>query len=319
MLQLQRGFGSGSRRRDPLHRRHVHCCRSSSGFSPIAPMPANGWRTRPGSSSRLSASRPVRLASPSIPGVGWSNASWHGLGETAASQRISKERSPRQPPSSMPLPSCCSRDDWLVRFEIRVRLLAKDAVRTVLLWTAQPKALAYSMLRSVLVGGDDCYHLGNSRDCGWVAALLASERCATDDRDRSRRSDCRCESAHPFYRGVRTGIGFPPRVTSVLVPLPFCMNRPSPPEPAVVVLAADPTFPITTVGRREVAAVGSSTFWEVCATVAPIISARIGVTASKDLNMSCSPGDCLQARVLAVPFTGMGTLSRLRTVRKLLR
>jgi hypothetical protein len=45
-------------------------------------------------------------------------------------------------------------------------------VRTVLLWTAQPKALAYSMLRSVLVGGDDCYHLGNSGDCGWVAALL---------------------------------------------------------------------------------------------------------------------------------------------------
>ena len=66
--------------------------------------------------------KPVRLASPSIPGVGWSNASWHGSGETAASQRISKERSPRQPPSSMPLPSCCSRDDWLVPFEIRVRL-----------------------------------------------------------------------------------------------------------------------------------------------------------------------------------------------------
>jgi hypothetical protein len=123
----------------------------------------------------------------------------------------------------------------------------------------------------------------------------------------------------PVYRGVRTTIGFPPGVTSVLVPLPFCMKKPSPPEPAMVVLAADPTFPITKVGLLDVVAVGSATFCEVCATVAPVSSARTGVTASKDLNMSCSPGDCLQAGVLAVAFTDMGVLSRLRTVRKLLR
>ena len=87
----------------------------------------------------------------------------------------------------------------------------------------------------------------------------------------------------------------------------------------MVVLAADPTFLVTTVGLLEVVAVGSTTFCEVCATVAPVSSARTEVTASKDLNMSCSPGDFLQAGVLAVPFTDMGAQSRLRTVRKLLR
>jgi hypothetical protein len=87
----------------------------------------------------------------------------------------------------------------------------------------------------------------------------------------------------------------------------------------MVVLAADPTFLVTTVGLLEVVAVGSTTFCEVCATVTPVSSARTEVTASKDLNMSCSPGDCPQAGVLVVPFTDMGALSRLRTVRKLLR
>ncbi len=123
MLQVHAGFGSGSRRRNPLAAGFTpDCCRSSSGCSPIAPMSPNAWRTRPGSSSRSSASRPDRLDLPCIPGVGWSNASWHGSAETAALQRISREPSPRQPPSSTPLPSCCSRDDWLVRFEIRVGL-----------------------------------------------------------------------------------------------------------------------------------------------------------------------------------------------------
>ncbi len=36
----------------------------------------------------------------------------------------SKERSSRQQPSSMPLPSCCSHDDLLVRFKIQVELLS---------------------------------------------------------------------------------------------------------------------------------------------------------------------------------------------------
>jgi hypothetical protein len=97
------------------------------------------------------------------------------------------------------------------------------------------------------------------------------------------------------------------------------MNKLSPPDPAELVLAADPTFSMTTVGLLEVVAVGSPTFCEVCATVVPVSSARTGVTASKDLNMSCSPGDCLLEGVLAVPFAGMGALSRLRTVQELRR
>ena len=40
----------------------------------------------------------------------------------------------------------------------------------------------------------------------------------------------------------------------------------------MVVLTADPTFPITSVGLLEVVAVGSDTVCEVCATVAPVSS-----------------------------------------------
>ena len=54
---------------------HARCFRSSSGCSPIAPMPPNAWRTPPGSSSRSCASRSVRSALPSIQGAGWSSAS----------------------------------------------------------------------------------------------------------------------------------------------------------------------------------------------------------------------------------------------------
>src|SRR6202023_1682826 len=92
--------------------------------SPIAPMAPNGWRPQPGSSSRSCASRPAKSALPCIPGAGWWNASLPGLGAAAASPRTSKEHSSRQQPSSMPLPSCCSHDDLLVRFEIRVGLSA---------------------------------------------------------------------------------------------------------------------------------------------------------------------------------------------------
>src|SRR6202042_558713 len=96
---------------------------SSSGSSPIAPMPPTEWRPRPESSSRSCASRLAKSALPCIPGAGWSNASWPGSGATAASPRTSKERSSRHQPSSMPLPSCCSHDALLVRFKIRVGLL----------------------------------------------------------------------------------------------------------------------------------------------------------------------------------------------------
>ena len=71
------------------------------------------------SSSRSCASRLAKSALPCIPGAGWSNASWPGSGATAASPRTSKERSSRQQPSSMPLPSCCSHDDLLVRFKFK--------------------------------------------------------------------------------------------------------------------------------------------------------------------------------------------------------
>ena len=52
----------------------------------------------------------------------WSSASWHGSGATGVWQRISMQRSPPQPHSSMPLQLCSSHDDWLVRLEIRVGL-----------------------------------------------------------------------------------------------------------------------------------------------------------------------------------------------------
>src|SRR5580704_19259932 len=106
----------------PCCRLRARCTPSSSGSSPIAPMPPTEWRPRPESSSRSCASRLAKSALPCIPGAGWSNASWPGSGATAASPRTSKERSSRQQPSSMPLPSCCSHDDLLVRFKIRVGL-----------------------------------------------------------------------------------------------------------------------------------------------------------------------------------------------------
>ena len=56
------------------------------------------------------------------------------------------------------------------------------------------------------------------------------------------------QARYPFYSGVRATIGFPPGITSVFVPLSFCMNKPLPPEPTVAMLSADPTFPITAVG-----------------------------------------------------------------------
>ncbi len=88
-----------------------------------APMPPNAWRMPPGSSSRSCASRPGRSALPSIPDAGWSSAPSPGSGETAGWRKTSRQPSPRQQPSSMPLPSCYSHDGSLVRFEIRVLTL----------------------------------------------------------------------------------------------------------------------------------------------------------------------------------------------------
>src|SRR4029077_10033034 len=108
-------------------RLHARCTPSSNVFSLTAPMPPTEWRPRPGSSSRSCASRLAKSALPFIPGAGWSNASLPGLGATAVWRRTSKGLSNRQQPSSMPLPSCCSRDDSLVRLEIRVGLLDPGA------------------------------------------------------------------------------------------------------------------------------------------------------------------------------------------------
>ena len=52
-----------------------------------------------------------------------------------------------------------------------------------------------STLLSVLVGGNDCYHPETAMDCGCGAAPLVRERYATDDRNRSRKSDCCLEGA----------------------------------------------------------------------------------------------------------------------------
>ena len=73
-------------------------------------------------SSRSSASRPVRSASPCTHDVGSSSASSPGSAAIVVWPRTSREPSPRQPLSFMRLPSCCSPGDSLVRFEIRVGL-----------------------------------------------------------------------------------------------------------------------------------------------------------------------------------------------------
>src|SRR5271169_6398547 len=66
-------------------------------------------QTPQGSSSRSCANRQAKSALPCIPGAGWSSASSPGLAATVGWQRISRGPSPRQLPSSMRLPSCCSR------------------------------------------------------------------------------------------------------------------------------------------------------------------------------------------------------------------
>jgi hypothetical protein len=123
-LILQIHAASVQDRDGAIHRcgLHGHGFHSSSGPSPIAPIPPNEWRKRPGSSSRSCASRLVRSALPCIPGVGWSNASSPGSAATAVWPRISRGLSPQQPPSFMPLPSCSSPDGSLVPYEIRVGL-----------------------------------------------------------------------------------------------------------------------------------------------------------------------------------------------------
>jgi len=215
------------------------------------------------------------------------------------------------PASGIPMPSSVS-------FPIS-RAIASARPMPVLSCPVQPKALAtqhfYQSWWAVMIA--------ITRKQQWTAGAERLRWCASGTLPtigiEAASLIVASKGRHPLYRGVRANIGFPPGVTSALVPLPFCMNKPSPPEPAMVVLAADPTLPITTVDLLEVVAVGSATFWEVCATVAPVSSARTEAIASKDLNMFCLLETVRKRRVLAVPFPDMGTLARLRTVRKLLR
>ena len=67
--------------------------------------PATNRPRRRSSPSRSCASRLTRSALPSTRGGGWSNGSSRGSAETGASGRILRQRSPRQEPSSTPLPS----------------------------------------------------------------------------------------------------------------------------------------------------------------------------------------------------------------------
>jgi hypothetical protein len=55
-----------------------------------------------------------------------------------------------------------------------------------------------------------------------------------------------------LYRGVDTTSGAPPGTINVLVPLPLFISRPGAPEPGTVVVAIEPTWPVTTPVPRGV-------------------------------------------------------------------
>jgi putative transposase len=78
------------------------------------------------SSSRSSTSCPIRSASPSSRGAGWSNGSSHGSAAIEGSPRTSRRPSPQHAPSSTPLPSCCSPAVSPKPHEFRNRLLVSS-------------------------------------------------------------------------------------------------------------------------------------------------------------------------------------------------
>src|SRR5918997_1719367 len=92
---------------------------SSPRHSPTWALPGTDLRMRPRSPSRLSESRPIRSASPSIRAVGWSRGSSPGSAAIGGSGRTRRQPSPRPEPSSMPLPSCSSSADWDASREFR--------------------------------------------------------------------------------------------------------------------------------------------------------------------------------------------------------
>jgi len=97
------GMGVGRSSKPP-----VRSSPSWPASSPMAGMIMSASRAPPASSSRSSASCPIRSALPSCRAGGWSSASSPGSTATADSPRISKPQSPPPEPSSTPLPSCCS-------------------------------------------------------------------------------------------------------------------------------------------------------------------------------------------------------------------
>src|SRR5580692_7838507 len=92
-------------------------------------MPASRLPTPPGSPSTSSRPRRVRSALPCSLVAGWSSASSPGSTAIVGWQRTSRQQSPQRRPPSMRHPSCCSPADWVVRIEIRVRLLLRQVLR----------------------------------------------------------------------------------------------------------------------------------------------------------------------------------------------
>jgi CheY-like chemotaxis protein len=112
-------------------RHRVPHSRSSSGCSPTAVMPLNGWPRRPASSWKSPARNPIRSASPCTRVIAWWSGSSPGSAATAGLPRISRAPPPRQPPSSTPPPSCCSLAGWDVPHEIRVGLSGEHRYPTL--------------------------------------------------------------------------------------------------------------------------------------------------------------------------------------------
>src|SRR2546423_299654 len=109
---------AGHRGRDLLRAARRHSVADAAALLPSAP--DGPWLVRPLAGSP--ARPPVRLASLSIRGAGWSNGASPGSAATAASPATSRPPSPPPPPSSTPLPSCSSRGGSLVPHEFRVGL-----------------------------------------------------------------------------------------------------------------------------------------------------------------------------------------------------
>jgi hypothetical protein len=57
-----------------------------------------------------------------------------------------------------------------------------------------------------------------------------------------------------IYRGVGTTCETPPGTSRVLVPFPLFISVPGTTDPGIMIVCADPLFPVTSPGPREVGA-----------------------------------------------------------------